>query len=352
VDKNGILTLYEGKAAEDLGPKPEEVVGRSVFDSGDLMPGMQEDIRLALAGEAHTSVSNLGESAYETHYSPLFDQEGEVEGVIGVATDITSRWRAERALEESAAKLEETVKERTDELEASNSLLLKAQWLAAVGQVTSQIAHDLRNPLTAINTNLYYLERTIPEGMPPKASESIESIRKAVFHSNDILESLIEYSKPAEIKKVPLDVSQVITGAAHKTEAPEGIRLSLRLAERVPVDGSEEKLSRIFENLIRNALDAMPRGGELVISSRLERDRAIVEVADTGTGIPEENLKKLFTPFFTTKAQGLGMGLAICRRLVEAHGGTIEVGSEEGRGTTVTITLPLSPTLKEVQRAA
>lgn len=352
VDKNGIFTLLEGKGLGVLGLTPGEVVGRSVFDADAQFPNIREDIHLAIAGEAHTSIVNLGESVYEIRYTPRFDYEGEIEGAIGIASDITSRWKSERELEENAVRLERKVKERTDELENTNALLLQAQWLAAVGEVTSQIAHDLRNPLTAINTNLYYLEQALPGGLEPKAELSVESIRQAVFHANNILEDLLEYSKPAETKKVPLDLDEVVRRAAREIEVPDSVHLSLRLAPGIRINGSDEKLVRIFKNLIENAIEAMPKGGELGISSRNERDGAVVEVADTGAGISEGNMKKLFTPFFTTKAQGLGMGLAICRRLVEAHGGTIDIAGKEGKGTTVVVTFPLLAVLDEAPRIA
>lgn len=350
VDKNGVFTLLEGRDLGILGLAPGEVVGKSVFDAGSHFPKIEEDIHLAMAGEAHTSTVNLGQSVYEIRYTPRFDEEGQIEGAIGMASDITSRWRAERELEENAARLEEKVRERTVELENTSALLLQAQWLAAVGEVTSKVAHDLRNPLTAINTSLYYLEQTLPGGLEPKAQASVGSIREAVFHANSILEDLLEYSKPSETKKVPIDLGRVIRRAA-QVGVPDGVRISLGLAPEVRIEGSEEKLVLVFRNLIENAVEAMPEGGELGISSRTERDRVVVELTDTGVGIPEDKKGKLFTPFFTTKAQGLGMGLALCRRLVEAHGGTIEIASEQGKGTTVVITFPLLTAFEAERRA-
>jgi signal transduction histidine kinase len=123
---------------------------------------------------------------------------------------------------------------------------------------------------------------------------------------------------------------------------PKNVNVHVELEDNIEVNGDSSRLTRVFQNLISNAVDAMADGGSLTVSSAVGSQEVIVSISDTGAGIREENLALLFTPFFTTKSKGLGLGLAICKRLVEAHGGRIEVKSKAGEGTTMSVALPLA----------
>ncbi len=260
--------------------------------------------------------------------------------------------RAERELRRRAEDLEITVRDKTRELMASQEILSKAERLALIGSMSTQVAHDLRNPLTAINTAAYCLEESLPPDEGKRLRPLLEALRSSVRHADSILEDLVELSQPFQGGKSSLEVSQLAREAVRQAGPPDGVEVSWRLEPRALVKGNDRKLVRALRNCVSNAVDAMPRGGRLTISSAAEGGKVVISISDTGEGIPEDNLKMLFTPFFSTKAKGLGVGLAIAKGIVEAHGGTIEAASKEGRGTKVTIALPLAARREEEPRVA
>ena len=274
--------------------------------------------------------------------SVVKDPEGRPLYTVAQMQDITERKKAEEELRRYSTDLEAMVKERTEDLERVHALLLEAGRLAAVGSVAAQVAHDLRNPLTAINTNLFYLSEAFRDKVDEKVKESIKTMQAAVSHANKIVEDLLEYSRPTELKVKGLPLRPVVNDTIGSMEIPSDVKLNVRIPASAKVDGDASKLMRVFRNVILNAVESMPKGGELEIASDVRGDKVVTTIRDTGEGIREADMAKLFTPFFTTKARGLGLGLSICKRLVEAHGGTIEVKSRPGQGTTVSIVLPRS----------
>jgi PAS domain S-box-containing protein len=259
---------------------------------------------------------------------------------ISQVQDVTAKKEAEDELKSYSVGLERKVKERTEELEKTHELLVQSERLAAIGSLAAQVAHDLRNPLTAINTNLFYIKNVLPEALGDKIEGSIESIEGAVEHSSKIIDDLLQYSRATDLKSERLDLGSVLEQFVAGLDIPPSVKLVRNLETGAFINGDLAKLKRVFQNLISNAVEAMPSGGTLSLSVRAEGDRVVAEVADTGVGMDPATLRQLFNPFFTTKAKGLGLGLAICQRLVEAHGGDIDVRSEEGRGTTAVVTLP------------
>jgi len=259
---------------------------------------------------------------------------------ISQVQDVTAKKEAEDELKSYSVGLERKVKERTEELEKTHELLVQSERLAAIGSLAAQVAHDLRNPLTAINTNLFYIKNVLPEALGDKIEGSIESIEGAVEHSSKIIDDLLQYSRATDLKSERLDLGSVLEQFVAGLDIPQSVKLVRNLEAGAFINGDLAKLKRVFQNLISNAVEAMPSGGTLILSVRAEGDRVVAEVDDTGVGMDPATLRQLFNPFFTTKAKGLGLGLAICQRLVEAHGGDIGVRSEEGRGTTAVVTLP------------
>ncbi len=265
---------------------------------------------------------------------------------IGMAALALESARLFRALEsarneirEHAGQLERKVEERSRELEEAHEKLLQAQRLATIGEVAAQVGHDLRNPLTAINTNLYYLNNVMTRKQRDRVDVTLESIQNAVSHANRIVEDLLEYSQTTGFRKTNLMVKPIVLSSLGSIFIPNNISVTMTLQD-AEVYGDRARLMRVFQNLMSNAVDAMPDGGSLRLSSILKPTEITVSITDTGVGVSEKDLPMLFTPFFTTKSKGLGLGLAICKRLVEAHGGRIEVKSRVGEGTSFSVTLP------------
>jgi sensor domain CHASE-containing protein len=215
-----------------------------------------------------------------------------------------------------------------------------------IGELAAMIGHDLRNPLTGITSATYYLKKKYGALMDEKGQGMLEVIEKEIEYSNKIINDLLEYSKAIKLDLKETNPKSAVTEALSHIDFPQNVQL-IDLTETTPTIKIDiDKMKRVFINLIKNAIDAMPDGGKLTITSDKANDKVKIAFADTGLGISEENLKKLFGPLFTTKAKGMGLGLAICKRIVEAHGGTISVESIINKGTVFTIIIPTEPKLE------
>jgi signal transduction histidine kinase len=214
-----------------------------------------------------------------------------------------------------------------------------------IEELAAMIGHDLRNPLTGILSATYYLRKKYGTLMDEKGRDMLEVIKKDIDYSNKIINDLLEYSKAVKLDLKETNPKSAVTEALSHVDFPKNVQL-IDLTENTPtIKVDVDRMKRAFINLIKNAVDAMPDGGKLTITSEKANDKVKISFADTGMGISEENLKKLFGPLFTTKAKGMGLGLAICKRVVEAHGGTISVESVVGKGTVFTIIIPIEPKL-------
>jgi PAS domain S-box-containing protein len=272
----------------------------------------------------------------------LLDYNGEP-AILGIETDITENKRLKEKLEKYSIHLESLVKERTAQLEQAQAQLVKSERLAAIGELAGMVGHDLRNPLTGIKNAAYYLKKKSGTISEAQTEEMLEIIDKAIDHSNKIINDLLDYSREMHLELTEIETSALLNEAMQMIQVPDRIKIVNHVLGETWFRVDADKMMRVFINLIKNAIDAMPEKGTLEIRSRLTGGKVEIAFADTGMGIPEEVLPKLFTPLFTTKAQGMGFGLAICKRIIESHGGTITVKTAVNNGTTFTITLPIKP---------
>ncbi len=249
-----------------------------------------------------------------------------------------SRELAERDLVTSLEKLQETQHE-----------LAQSERLAAIGQLTATVSHELRNPLGTLMTSVSVLSRYL-HGTEPHVRDELERLQRNVWRCVRIIEDLLEFSRKRETSLRPESLDDWVEQQIMETHVPKRItvRLDLRSGARLHIDG--EKLRQAFVNILQNAFHAAQSanertgGGEqeIVVRTRnLERMLAL-SVSDTGPGISVEIQRRMFEPLFSTKAFGVGLGLPLVKRIAEQHGGSVDVDSEEGKGTTVTILLPLS----------
>lgn len=245
-------------------------------------------------------------------------------------------------LKADAEMLELKVEERTQELKKSQEQLLKAQRLAAIGELASMVGHDLRNPLTGIAGATYYLRTKLSKNTNERTREMVRLIEREIEYSNKIINDLLDYSREMQLELAGTTLKQLTKEALVMVDMPRNVKVKdlTRSKARISVDAG--KMKRVFVNIIKNAVEAMPRGGVLTLRSRETDDSLNVDFSDTGVGMPRCVLARLWTPLFTTKAKGMGLGLSICKRITEAHGGRISVESIVGKGTTFTVTIPLS----------
>ncbi|MCJ7559610.1 PAS domain S-box protein [Candidatus Bathyarchaeota archaeon] len=275
---------------------------------------------------------------------------GERKLIVGLFRDATERNKMEAQLKEYSEHLEEKVEERTNQLKEAQEQLLKAEKLAAIGEVAAMVGHDLRNPLQVITNTLYTSEKK-SESIPITEKEILEKhgfldlrsgLKEQVEYMEKIVSDLQNYARPLKPKPVEIGLHQLINKTLSSLTVPENVKVSIVIEKDFPKLMLDPALmQRVFSNLITNALQAMPNGGKLTIRASKKEETTLISIEDTGAGIPDENLSKLFTPLFTTKAKGQGFGLPVCKRMVEAHDGNITVESKVGKGSTFTIKIPL-----------
>jgi signal transduction histidine kinase len=256
--------------------------------------------------------------------------------------ELKRRREAERRLRQYSEGLERTVDERDHQLHEARETILQQERLALIGKLAGGIGHELRTPLGAIRNVAYFLGLAI-EAPDPEVREALGILEKEVQNSDRIIHSLMDFAREKKRPYGPVDVRPLLTEALERVSVPETVRVEGPPDISVPrISGDYDQLSRVFENLVRNAVEAMPDGGRLDIQMHVRTSAELVVVfQDTGTGIPEDLLEGVFQPLFSTKPKGVGLGLALVRMIVEAHGGTVEVESEEGRGTTFRVVLPI-----------
>ncbi|HXZ98222.1 MAG TPA: PAS domain S-box protein [Candidatus Acidoferrum sp.] len=224
--------------------------------------------------------------------------------------------------------------------------LLRSQRLAAIGETAMMVAHDLRNPLQGIAGATYLLQQDSLSAR--ETTELLQLVQDNIEYSDAIVRDLLDYSTEIHLTLAETTPSSITRQAIQTIKIPEKIAVQDSSEDHVKLRADLDRMRRVFVNVIENAIDAMPQGGTLMVSSKQLDGSVEIAVSDTGSGMPEKVLQNLWRPLQTTKAKGLGLGLAICKRIVDAHGGTISVSSRTGEGTTVTVRLPIKPVAVEV----
>ena len=237
---------------------------------------------------------------------------------------------------------------KTDELSILASAIdsMMQERLNTIGELAATVGHDLRNPLTGISNAAYYLKMKYTPETDSRTKQMLDIIDKDVAYANKIVNDLLDYSRKIHLEVTESNPKSVMDEALALVPIPANIHVINLTADKPKVKIDADKMRRVFVNIIKNSVEAMPEGGKLTMKSKENKDKIEFTITDTGAGIPKETLEKLFTPLFTTKAKGMGFGLSICKRIVEAHGGKISAESAVGEGTTFKILIPVQPVLE------
>jgi len=252
------------------------------------------------------------------------------------------------ALKKRSEELQASHKEleaANDKLRETQEQLIRSEKLAAMGQLASGVGHELRNPLGAIKNAVFYIRRRLAKTdlptIEPRIPEFLNLIDEEVDAAVKIVTDLLSFSRVAKPTVSPVSIADVIEDALKHTPLPENVELTKDIDNNLPmVMVDADQIRQVFLNIAFNALQAMPEGGHLDIRTSGKGEFVEVEFADTGGGIPKSIINKLFDPLFTTKAKGVGLGLSICKSILDRHEGDIRVESEVGKGTTFTVSLP------------
>jgi PAS domain S-box-containing protein len=334
VDRAGRITRINARGAQLFGYERQELVGQSV----DLL--LPERLRAKHAGHRReylaaprTRSMGLGldlfgrrkdgtEFPIEISLSPLKTASGPL--AMALVTDITER----RALEQAAQQHEKS---------------------AALATLAAGIAHEINNPIGIISTRVeLMLDDATSRPLPPDTVEDLQVLHRNIQRVVTIAKGLLSFARQAPRAPAPVDVNGVVEETLllmGRQLGKEGIQVELKLDAMLGrVWGSGTALQQVLTNLLLNARDAMPRGGDVRIETAPEPARAgwlRLTIADTGSGLRPEQVEKIWEPFYTTKASGSGLGLSVTHRIIREHGGTVDVQSEPGCGTTFMISLPL-----------
>jgi len=294
--------------------------------------------------------------------------------------DMIKRKRAEEGLRTLNERLEQKVEERTSQLIKAREELIRKEKLSVLGQLAGFVGHEIRNPLGVMNNAVYFLKTVMPDA-DDIVKEYLDIIKHEIDNSQQIITDLLDFARTKKPQASPVAINELIIKVLGKCIIPGNIDVQTDIPDALPeVNIDPFQMGQVLRNLITNAVQAMPKGGVLRISARpvsgskfevssgepeigdhpqrgeriqegavsepetlnfkLQTGFIEISITDTGSGISPENMEKLFQPLFTTKTKGIGLGLTICKNIVEANGGRIEVESRLDSGTTFTITLP------------
>jgi two-component system NtrC family sensor kinase len=334
----GDILMFNRGAENILEYKADEVAGkmniRSIYE-----PGVAKEVMGKLRSPDYGGVGKLtsfpifhrrkdGELIEgDLSASIIYDEKGKEIASVGIFKDLRERLRIER------------------ELQKTQQALLQSEKLAAMGRLTSQIAHELNNPIYGIMNTLELLKTEIsPES---KRRRILELSLSETQRLAEMLRNMLSFSKPEEEKKRPIKMNELIEGillVMEKQMRESNIKVETFFDDEIPeVMASTNQMRQVMLNMLKNAKEAMPKGGTLTVKTSKEVNKVLIHIQDTGVGIPEEIRDKIFEAFFTTKqkVKGVGLGLSVCYGIIKDHGGEIKVESEEGKGTTFRIRLPI-----------
>ena len=248
----------------------------------------------------------------------------------------------EQSLARNNAELELRVEERTKALKETQEKLVRQEKLAAIGKLAGSLGHELRNPLGVISNSIYYLTLKLP-AVDEKIKKHLKIIQEESAAANKIISDLLDFSRAKPDESCMVDIPGLLKETLERVQKPKNITITTSFERELPGTRLDpRKMQQAFQNIILNAFQAMPDGGGLEISAKLDKDMIDIAFKDTGVGISKENLQKIFEPLFSTKTKGIGLGLVITKEIVEIYKGKIEVESVVGAGSTFRIVLPLN----------
>jgi PAS domain S-box-containing protein len=316
-----------------------------------LADAVQADDRLVVeSGEVvHDELDAVGVRGvwrtFLTQRFPVLGPGGEVRAVGAFSTDITERKRNEDELARHRRHLEELVRERTRELEEAHDELVQNERLATLGQIIGTVSHELRNPLGTIQTSAYTL-RSQAKSPPPAMLRSLERIERSIRRCVIIIEELLAYSRVRPLVRVPVRLGGWVDAVLAELDLPEGVRLETELDSDAVVRIDPERLQQALVNVCQNAYQAIAGddehgAGAVGVRAAVDGRTLNIRVSDTGPGIPDEILGRVFEPLFSTKSFGFGLGMPLVQQIAEQHQGEVKVESRPGVGTTVILNIAL-----------
>ena len=231
-----------------------------------------------------------------------------------------------------------SMQERTKELKTALNELIKKERLAAIGQMASIVSHEIKNPLAVISNSVYLIKARLGENIEPKMQRNINVIESEIKQANGIIEEILGYARSREQILNVVDLTLYTKEILSSYPIPNNIKIETSFyKEPLYVKIDMEEMKQAIRNIMGNAFEVMPQGGSFVVKTKLENGKALLSLRDTGPGIAPEVQNKIFTPFFTTKARGTGLGLAVVKKVASRNKAEIILNSQLGKGTKITL---------------
>ncbi len=353
-----LMEVDENRVYTWANPAGEQFFGADVLghEAKDYFVGEQqvyEQVQPLFSGDEHTIYIESWQKRKDGEVRLLAwwcrvlkDVNGHPVGSLSTARDITEERLAQEEIIALNTRLEQRVEERTRELREAQEQIVRQEKLALLGQLAGSVGHELRNPLGVISNAVYFLKMINPD-CDEKVKKYLAMIEIETKNAEKIISDLLEFARTKSVEREKINLKDLINRSLARRPTPINIKIDLSIPELLPMVLVDPRhIEQIFENLVVNAYQAMPEGGELKLSvETVRRDKkpyVCVHVIDTGMGISSENMVKVFEPLFTTKPKGIGLGLAVCRKLAEINDGFIEVKSEPGKGADFILHLPVA----------
>ncbi|MGW8193718.1 MAG: two-component system sensor histidine kinase NtrB [Desulforhopalus sp.] len=321
-DSSGVVQVFNETAGKILHLEPSSALGKSPADS------VPTPLHEMFCGNTSTSMADRQQ---EVLFSPEADSSNTLHLTAMVVLDDNGDFAGEVLL----------IRDLT-EVRALEKELQRTERLVALGKMAAGVAHELRNPLSSIKGLAVILKRQFPA--TSKEAETADVLVSEVERLNRSIGEMLDYAKPAQLNRQPTPLGEFIRKTLSLIEVDTrslGITLRLENEADLPEPSIDhDKMQQVLLNLFLNAIEAMEKGGELVVSTTRNHHNVVIAIEDSGVGIAAENLSRVFDPYFTTKSDGTGLGLALSTKIIEEHDGNIEIDSVPGRGTRVKIILP------------
>ncbi len=337
IDKDGLITLFNRGAELIFGYGAEEIKGRRAAElaDGDVTQDQTPFLSIArsIASEGrHQSEMQLRRSdgrwfTASVAITPICEAEEELMGYLIVAKDLTT----DRLNEEHLRHMQEQ--------------LARNEKIAALGRMAAQVAHEVKNPLAGLRLYSLHLKSKVTGKLADNEMALVDKIIEGINQLSDTAEQVLSFARTVQLSRRKVDLNRIIKDSLALLEPQlneNGINVNLNLAEPSAIAMLDEVSMRsTLINLMLNSIQAMALGGELIVSTAASEETLRLSIADTGCGMNEDQMKNVFEPFYTTKSQGLGLGMSFASKIIEMHGGAVSVESHVNRGTSISIALPV-----------
>jgi two-component system, cell cycle sensor histidine kinase and response regulator CckA len=331
---DGTILALNQTAAQKIGKEIEMIIGQKYSDviPSNYLNSYPGNINKVInTGQSSYHEEEIDGVVYEQSIHPVIDKEGNISRIAVYSKDITDRKNQEKSLRKAYEELAQTQKE-----------LIQSEKLASLGGFASGVAHEIRNPLANISACAQFCISKLETD--DKTKEHLNVILRNCEKANQIIKDLLDYARPSDFTVQNADIIKVLNKALNLVKSrceKQGVEIKKIFDKKsISIFIDEKWMLNAFLNIITNALDAMDKGGELIIEVLKDSSSILIKISDDGKGIPSDIIDKIFEPFFTTKRTGVGLGLPLTQRVVDIHKGKINIESEIDSGTTVSIKLP------------